>query len=55
MRKLVIIVMLLFSMLGFAEKLNTDGQRHLKKLQGHWDSINGEIQIRKDGLYILII
>ncbi|RRD40356.1 hypothetical protein EII29_02435 [Leptotrichia sp. OH3620_COT-345] len=52
MKKLLILMMLLFSVSVFAEKLTTDGKDNLDKLKGNWDSILASIEKKNNNWYI---
>ena len=43
MKKILVIMLFLFSMTVFAEKLTTDGKYNMDKLQGNWQ--NGALKI----------
>ena len=51
MKKILVVILFLFSMTVFAEKLTTDGKYNIEKLQGKWGSETVFIQKRNNKWY----
>lgn len=51
MKKIIFILILCINILGFAEKVTTDGKNNLDKLRGRWDSLQAEIVYKNNKWY----
>ena len=51
MKKLIIVMVLTVSMIGFSEKLNTDGRDHLDKVVGSF-GVKGNLGFKNKYLYL---
>lgn len=51
MKKLIFLIMMMFSIIGFAEKLTTDGKDNLDKLKGKWEGERLYIQNKNNKWY----
>ena len=51
MKKLIFLIMMTFSIIGFAEKLTTNGKDNLDKLKGKWENERLYIQNKNNRWY----